>query len=70
MSIILRKHHLVGRNGKLGISPSTLERLIKKGLFPRGRALSSRTVGWPAEEVEQWLATRPVKGATSGEGKA
>lgn len=70
MSILFRKHHLAGRNGKLGISVSTLDRMVKNGQFPRPVALSSRTVGWPSDVVERWQASRPVKGATSGEGVA
>ncbi len=48
---------------KLAISSSTLDRLIKKGLFPKPFVLGepgyTRSVGWSAEEVEAWIVSRP-----------
>lgn len=48
---------------KIAMSSSTLDRLIKKGLFPAPFVLGepgySRSVGWSAEEVEAWIESRP-----------
>ena len=48
---------------KVSMSSSTLDRLVKKGLFPKpfviGEPGYSRSVGWSAEEVEAWINSRP-----------
>jgi predicted DNA-binding transcriptional regulator AlpA len=48
---------------KIGVSNSTLDRLIKKGIFPSpfllGEPGYSRSIGWLAEEVETWISSRP-----------
>ena len=48
---------------KVAMSSSTLDRLIKKGLFPKpfviGEPGYSRSVGWSASEIEAWINSRP-----------
>jgi predicted DNA-binding transcriptional regulator AlpA len=38
----------------------TLSRWIAKGAFPPGRYLGPNTRVWTVEEVEAWLASRPM----------
>jgi prophage regulatory protein len=49
-----------------GLSSSTLWRLERRGKFPARRQLSDRCVAWLASEVEQWMHSRPMPGATAG----
>lgn len=37
-----------------GLSESTIERRIRKGVFPAPVKLSARRIGWPAREVKAW----------------
>jgi len=41
-----------------GLSKSTRWRLEKYGDFPKKRQLSTRSVGWLASEIEEWIQTR------------
>lgn len=41
-----------------GLSRSSMYRLIEKLDFPRPVALSAKTVGWPASQVNAWIAAR------------
>jgi len=43
---------------KIPFSESTLFRRIQEGNFPKPYQLSGRTVGWSAEEVDEWLNSR------------
>ena len=43
-----------------GLSKSTRWRLEKLGTFPKKRQLSTRSVGWPASEIEEWVRTRSI----------
>lgn len=38
-----------------GVSRSTIERSIKKGLIPNSKKLTTRTVGWNVGELKQAL---------------
>ena len=38
-----------------------IDRLEKAGTFPKRRELGANTVGWDEEEIEEWLASRPIK---------
>lgn len=49
-----------------GLSRSTLARLEGAGSFPRRRPLSSRTVGWPEDEVLSWVNGRKDMWMTAG----
>jgi prophage regulatory protein len=42
----------------LGISKSTLWRMIQKGQFPKPMKLSERLNGWRTEVIESWLLTK------------
>lgn len=42
----------------LGISRSTIYRMMKVGEFPRPTKLGRRAVGWPEDEIEQWLRSK------------
>jgi prophage regulatory protein len=41
-----------------GIPKSSLYALMKAGGFPKPIPLSSRSVGWLEDEVEQWIEAR------------
>lgn len=41
-----------------GLSRSSMYRLIKKLEFPCPVRLSAKTVGWPASQVNAWVAAR------------
>jgi prophage regulatory protein len=43
-----------------GLSKSTRWRLEKFGKFPKRRQLSTKSVGWLASEIEDWIETRTV----------
>lgn len=42
------------------LSRSTIEEERRQGRFPAPRQLSGRRVGWLVNEIEEWLANRPV----------
>jgi predicted DNA-binding transcriptional regulator AlpA len=42
-----------------GLSRTTLWRLERMGQFPERIQLSRNAVGWNADDVHRWLATRP-----------
>jgi len=42
-----------------GLSKVTLWRLEKSGQFPARVNLTEARVGWPEEEVENWIESRP-----------
>ncbi|MFM0663309.1 helix-turn-helix transcriptional regulator [Paraburkholderia sediminicola] len=44
----------------VSLSTGNLQALIRKGEFPKPRALSARRVGWLTREVEEWAESRPV----------
>jgi prophage regulatory protein len=43
----------------LGISKSTLHRMVRRGLFPRPLKPSPGTSRWPSREVEDYMASLP-----------
>ena len=43
---------------RVGLSKSTLWRLIKARQFPRPINLGPRAVGWIEEEVDEWISSR------------
>jgi prophage regulatory protein len=49
---ILRRPAVLER---IGVSGSTLSRLIQAGKFPAPAAISTRTVGWDERDVESWI---------------
>lgn len=52
--------------GRTGISRATIYRLMAKGTFPRQVQISPGAVGWHAEEIEAWVASRPAVGTHTG----
>jgi len=44
-----------------GYSRSSIWRMEKEGSFPKRREIGPRTVRWLREEVEAWIASRPIK---------
>ena len=42
----------------VGFSYSTLKQKVRAGEFPAPVKLGPRSVGWFAEEVEEWLTSR------------
>ena len=49
---ILRRRQL---EEQLGLSRSSIYKMIADGLFPKPIKLGPRAVGWRADEVENWL---------------
>ena len=43
---------------KIGVSLTTLWRLVTKGLFPRPLQISPGRVGWTADIVDRWIDER------------
>lgn len=50
----------------LGLSRSTLYRMIAKGEFPAPTRLSTRAVGWQAGTVHAWLSSHSPGAPVSG----
>lgn len=45
----------------VGLSRSTIYRLIEQGDFPRAVSLGGhKAVGWHESAIEQWIASRPA----------
>lgn len=40
---------------KVGLSQSTIYRLVKRGEFPQKRKIGKRAVGWQSDEVQAWV---------------
>ena len=53
---VLRQNQVIDR---VGLSKSTMWRLIKVGQFPKPLSLGPRAVGWVEEEIDQWISSRP-----------
>jgi len=49
-----------------GVSRSHLYAQMQRGDFPRPIRLGRRAVGWRLEDVENWLASRPLGGRWTG----
>lgn len=47
-----------GTAERIGVSPSTLDRLVKAGLFPAPLKLTARARGWKIQDIDNWLAAR------------
>jgi predicted DNA-binding transcriptional regulator AlpA len=39
-----------------GISTRTIDRMVRRGTFPKPMHLSPRRIGWPAREVKAWIS--------------
>lgn len=44
----------------VGVSTTTMQRMIVSGAFPQPRQLTGKRVGWLVREVEEWAESRPV----------
>ena len=42
----------------VGVSQSTLDRMIARGEFARPLRISLRRVGWPLSGIQAWVASR------------
>jgi len=47
----------------LGISRTTVWRMVRAGEFPRPRAVSENRKAWLESEVSEWVNARPVADA-------
>ena len=43
----------------LGVSPETVLRWRRAGIFPQPIQLGARVLAWPREDIEAWLKGRP-----------
>jgi predicted DNA-binding transcriptional regulator AlpA len=62
---LISKHEVVDR---VGVAYPTLWQWMRKGCFPRARALGGKTV-WIKSEIDAWLASLP-KRALKGDEEA
>lgn len=46
-----------------GLPRSSLYAQVKQGQFPKPLKLGTRSVGWLAEDVDAWIASRPAGGS-------
>ena len=44
---------------RVGLTKTTIYRLMRGGRFPEPLKISTRAVRWSASEIEAWLASRP-----------
>lgn len=54
---VLRMRGVVRR---VGLSRSTVDRLVRGGKFPRPIRLTPWAVGWRVEDIDRWVAERDV----------
>ena len=52
---------------RVGLSRSTIWRLERSGQFVARRRLSANAVGWPEDEIDEWLRTRGCAAAGGGD---
>ncbi len=57
---ILRRPDVEAR---VGLSRATIYAKMANGSFPKPVRLSERAVGWKAEDIDAWLAARPMASA-------
>lgn len=41
-----------------GFGHAWIYALMAKGEFPKARKIGARAVGWPSDEIEQWVTDR------------
>jgi len=56
-SRILRMREVIQR---IGLSRSTIYKLMENDKFPRPMKLGSQAIGWRDSDIETWIASRPV----------
>jgi prophage regulatory protein len=52
----------------VGLARSTIYSLVKRGQFPRPIRLTDYAVGWRATDVEDWIASRPMREDAADQG--
>lgn len=45
--------------GMIGVSKSTLYKMIREGVFPKACQVAPNTVRWRSDEVATWIMERP-----------
>jgi prophage regulatory protein len=48
---------------RTGLSRAEIDRLEKRGIFPRRRLVGERAIGWLEHEVDAFIRSRPQVGA-------
>lgn len=43
---------------KTGFGRAWIYQLMSEGKFPKARRIGARAVGWPSDEIEQWVNDR------------
>ena len=61
---LLRRKEVLAR---LSVSEATLNRIIRRGVFPQGLQISQRRVGWPSHVVDEHIAGLAQAQAHAGE---
>ncbi|MPV69211.1 helix-turn-helix transcriptional regulator [Burkholderia sp. BE17] len=56
--MVFKLLRLVGVLDTVGVKKTTLYRWIREGKFPAPVQLGSRSVGWRATDVQQWVESR------------
>lgn len=51
---------------RVGLSRTTIWRLERRGRFPARRRLGPNSVAWIEDEVDAWIESRPMVGASVG----
>lgn len=49
----------------IGVAPSTLYQWVAAGEFPKPIKLAGRATGWRAEDITEWIDSRPTVGVTA-----
>jgi prophage regulatory protein len=51
---------------KTKVSRAAVYAMIARGEFPRPVRLGRRSVGWRVEDIDAWIADRPIGGSWHG----
>lgn len=51
----------------IGLSRSTIYRMIERGDFPRPQKLGLRAIGWRESAVENWMYKQPIQAARANQ---
>lgn len=58
-------YRLADLEGAVGLSKTTIYELIRNGQFPQPIMLAQKNVGWRADEVREWVTSRPRRRAVA-----
>ncbi len=53
---------------QVNLSRATIYKMIRRGEFPRPLQIGQRSVGWPTNEISDWLHSRPHTTPRTGPG--